>query len=142
MRSFSFAAVFLASLSAALPQSPGDPDFYNTVADIYSGPSCSADSFVWADPIFGTGGTCQLLDRNNNTPDIYSYKVTAQYPGCTGKTGFQYHIIDLKALMRNCTATLYSDDTCSGAGVVAAVGQCVEPTDGKPFVRAFVDCGF
>lgn len=66
-------------------QGPGDPGFYNTVAEIYSGRDCNADSFVWADPIFGRGGMCQPLDRNNNTPDIISYKVTDQYPGCSGK---------------------------------------------------------
>lgn len=60
------------------------PGFYNTVAEIYSGPDCSTDSFVWADPIFGRGGSCQLLDRNDNTPDIVSYKVVSQHPDCTG----------------------------------------------------------
>jgi hypothetical protein len=74
-----------ALLSHAFAQSPGDPDFYNTVAEIYSGPACDASSLVWADPIFGRGGTCQLLDRNDNTPDIISYKVVSQYPGCSGK---------------------------------------------------------
>lgn len=69
----------------ALAQGPGDPGFYNTVAEIYAGPDCSEDTFVWADPIFGRGGMCQLLDRNNNTPDIVSYKVISQYPGCSGK---------------------------------------------------------
>lgn len=77
------------TLSAFLPlvlgQGPGDPGFYNTVAEIYSGPNCDSSSFVWADPIFGSGGMCQLLDRNDNTPDIISYKVTAQYPGCSGE---------------------------------------------------------
>ena len=65
--------------------SPGDPDFYNTVAQIYSGPNCDASTLVWADPIFGRGDTCQLLDRNDNTPDIMSYMVVQQYPGCTGE---------------------------------------------------------
>jgi hypothetical protein len=69
----------------AIAQGPDDPGFYNTVVEIYSGPNCNADSFVWADPIFGRGGTCQKLDRNDNTPDIISYKVTSQYPGCSGE---------------------------------------------------------
>ena len=68
----------------ATAQGPNDPGFYNTVAQIYSGPDCSDDSFVWVDPIFGRGGTCQLLDRNDNTPDILSYRVVSQYPGCSG----------------------------------------------------------
>lgn len=70
---------------AAAQAGPGDPGFYNTVAEIYSGPGCTEDTFVWLDPIFGRGGSCQLLDRNDNTPDIFSYRVTAQYPGCTGE---------------------------------------------------------
>lgn len=60
----------------SLAQGPDDPGFYNTVAEIYSGPDCAQERFAWADPIFGRGGICQLLDRNNNTPDILSYKVT------------------------------------------------------------------
>lgn len=77
-------ATFLPLIAAQ--GSPGSPDFYNTVAEIYSGPNCEASSLVWADPIFGDGGICQLLDRNDNTPDIISYKVLRQYPGCSGKT--------------------------------------------------------
>ncbi|OTB00921.1 hypothetical protein M426DRAFT_26145 [Hypoxylon sp. CI-4A] len=65
-------------------QAPGDPDFYNTVAEIYSGPACGNETFVWADPIFGLGGRCQPLDRNDNTPDILSYKPTSIYPECVG----------------------------------------------------------
>jgi len=86
-----YTSAFLLSLLSTmafanpLPQGPNDPGFYNTVAEIYSGPNCGADSFVWADPIFGRGGMCQPLDRNNNTPDIVSYKVVDQYPGCSGK---------------------------------------------------------
>ncbi|KAF2794323.1 hypothetical protein K505DRAFT_206577, partial [Melanomma pulvis-pyrius CBS 109.77] len=59
--------------------------FYNTVAEIYAGPDCTEDSLVWADPIFGRGGQCQLLDRNDNTPDILSYKVVSQHPECVGE---------------------------------------------------------
>ncbi|KAF2449430.1 hypothetical protein P171DRAFT_427627 [Karstenula rhodostoma CBS 690.94] len=118
--------IFLFAVPALLPlilaQGPNDPDFYNTVAEIYSGPACDAASFVWADPIFGRGGTCQLLDRNDNTPDIISYKVTAQYPGCS--------------------ATLYTDDGCLSTAYPAPVGVCVEAADEKPFVKAFVECPF
>lgn len=76
------ASIIIPALVAA---GPDDPGFYNTVAEIYSGPNCDPSSFVWADPIFGRGGSCQLLDRNNNTPDIQSYKIIDQYPGCSGK---------------------------------------------------------
>lgn len=79
-------AIVLAVLpAAALAQAPGDPDFYSTVAELYNGPDCAADKLIFADPIFGTGGICQPLDRNNNVPEIISYKVTTQYPGCSGK---------------------------------------------------------
>ncbi|KAF2278713.1 uncharacterized protein EI97DRAFT_465128 [Westerdykella ornata] len=116
--------LFLSALpTLALAQgSPGSPDFYNTVADIFSGRNCDAATFVWADPIFGTGGTCQLLDRNNNTPDIYSYRITSQYPGCS--------------------VNLYVTDDCSGTAFPASVGECVSAPQGTPFVRAFVQCPF
>ncbi|KAF2110441.1 hypothetical protein BDV96DRAFT_651079 [Lophiotrema nucula] len=115
----------LPTLSTALPSpqgGPGDPDFYNTVAEIYSGPDCNPDSFVWADPIFGRGGMCQKLDRNDNTPDIVSYKVTSQYPGCS--------------------ANLYTDDGCTSKAYAAPVGVCVQADDLAPFVMAFVECPF
>ncbi|CAJ2505822.1 Uu.00g132160.m01.CDS01 [Anthostomella pinea] len=99
---------------------PGDPDFYNTVAEIYSGPDCAVDSFVWADPIFGRGGVCQPLDRNNNTPDILSYRPTAIYP--------------------DCTVTLYTDSECQSTPYTAVVGECVQA--GVPLVSAFVQCPF
>ena len=86
-----FKSVLLSLLpcfASVIAQSPGDPDFYNTVAEIYSGPGCAEEYFVWADPIFGRGGMCQKLDRNDNTPDILSYKITSQYPGCSGKCCF------------------------------------------------------
>ena len=86
-----FKSVLLSLLpcfASVIAQSPGDPDFYNTVAEISSGPGCAEEYFVWADPIFGRGGMCQKLDRNDNTPDILSYKITSQYPGCSGKCCF------------------------------------------------------
>ena len=119
--------------------SPGSPDFYNTVAEIYSGPNCEASSLVWADPIFGNGGTCQLLDRNNNTPDIISYKVLRQYPGCTGK---KLDFMLMKGITNRLTATLYTDNDCLSTAYPAPVGACVTSTDGKPFVKAFVQCPF
>jgi hypothetical protein len=72
---------------------PDDPDFYNTVAEIFSGPDCDPLKKVWDDPIFGRGGSCQLLDRNDNTPDIYSYRVTWNYEGCAGKSLYIGHKI-------------------------------------------------
>lgn len=75
---------FAICAAAATEGSPGDPDFYNTVAEIFSGPDCGEESFVWADPIFGSGGSCQPLDRQGNTPDILSYKPTDIYPDCIG----------------------------------------------------------
>lgn len=81
VRALAFA---LSVATVVTASSPGDPDFYNTVADIYSGPDCGQESFVWADPIFGRGGSCQPLDRHDNTPDILSYRPTTIYPDCIG----------------------------------------------------------
>ncbi|KAI1777342.1 hypothetical protein F4818DRAFT_345510 [Hypoxylon cercidicola] len=111
------------SLSAAvvvIAESPGDPDFYNTVAEIYSGPDCVEDSFVWADPIFGRGGSCQPLDRHDNTPDILSYKATSIYT--------------------DCVVSLYTDSECYSTPYTVDVDECVQA--GIPFVSAFVQCPF
>ncbi|KAF1999942.1 hypothetical protein P154DRAFT_576577 [Amniculicola lignicola CBS 123094] len=113
-------AFALAAPSIKRQGAPGDPGFYNTVAEIYSGQGCTADTFVWGDPIFGLGGQCQLLDRNDNTPDIYSYKVVQQYP--------------------DCVATLYTDTGCQSVGVVAPLNECI--SSAEPFVMAFVQCPF
>ncbi|KAI1478153.1 hypothetical protein F4774DRAFT_177587 [Daldinia eschscholtzii] len=107
-------------VTASTDGSPGDPDFYNTVADIYSGPDCGEESFVWADPIFGRGGNCQPLDRHGNTPDILSYRPTDIYP--------------------DCIVTLYTDTECKSTPYPAEVNQCVQA--GIPFVSAFVQCPF
>lgn len=79
-------------LALAQGGDPNAPGYYNTVAEIYAGPDCTEDSFVWADPIFGRGGQCQLLDRNNNTPDILSYKIVSQHPECVGEFSFTIEI--------------------------------------------------
>ncbi|KAI1662375.1 hypothetical protein F4813DRAFT_106636 [Daldinia decipiens] len=111
---------FAICVAAATEGSPGDPDFYNTVAEIFSGPDCGEESFVWADPIFGSGGSCQPLDRHGNTPDILSYKPTDIYP--------------------DCIVTLYTDTECNSTPYSAEVNQCVQA--GIPFVSAFVQCPF
>ncbi|KAF2179714.1 hypothetical protein K469DRAFT_716064 [Zopfia rhizophila CBS 207.26] len=80
--------VLLAVAGLATAQGPNDPGFYNTVAEIHSGPDCLESNLVWLDPIFGRGNMCQPLDRNNNTPDIISYKVTYNYEGCSGESVF------------------------------------------------------
>lgn len=82
---FSILAFALSAAVAVTASSPDDPDFYNTVADIYSGPDCTNETFVWADPIFGRGGSCQPLDRHGNTPDIFSYKPVSIYTDCVGE---------------------------------------------------------
>ncbi|KAF1950958.1 hypothetical protein CC80DRAFT_482004 [Byssothecium circinans] len=112
----------LPTLALAQWGTPGSPGFYHTVAEIYSAANCTAESLVWLDPIFGNGGTCQLLDRNDNTPDILSYRVTAEYPGCS--------------------ATLYADNECLGTAYPAPVGECVQADGGVPLVKAFVACPF
>ncbi|KAI1763927.1 hypothetical protein GGR53DRAFT_343875 [Hypoxylon sp. FL1150] len=113
-------ALTLSAVAVVLASSPGDPDFYNTVADIYSGPDCAEDYFVWADPIFGSGGTCQPLDRNGNTPDILSYKATSIYT--------------------DCVVTLYTDSECNSIPYTVDVDECVQA--GVPFVSAFALCPF
>ncbi|KAL7622491.1 hypothetical protein AAE478_007998 [Parahypoxylon ruwenzoriense] len=110
----------ISSTLAASMLSPADPDFYNTVADIYAAPDCGADSFVWADPIFGRGGACQPLDRHGNTPDILSYKPTTIYP--------------------ECVVTLYTDPECNSEPYLVEVDRCAQA--GVPFVSAFVLCPF
>ncbi|KAI1141851.1 hypothetical protein F5Y05DRAFT_275182 [Hypoxylon sp. FL0543] len=100
--------------------SPGDPDFYNTVADIFSGPDCGNETFVWADPIFGRGGACQPLDRHDNTPDILSYRPTSIYP--------------------ECVVNLYTDSECQSIAYLAEVDQCVQA--GIPLISALVQCPF
>ena len=98
-------SVILPLFGLVLPATagPSDPDFYNTVANIYSGDGCAESSLVWADPIFGRGGHCQPLDRNNNTPDILSYMVTYNFPECHGKyeVGF---LKSSRAMMRELQA--------------------------------------
>ncbi|KAI0377779.1 hypothetical protein F5Y04DRAFT_172884 [Hypomontagnella monticulosa] len=115
-----FLAFALSVAAVATAASPGDPDFYNTVADIYSGPDCGQESFVWADPIFGRGGSCQPLDRHDNTPDILSYRPTTIYP--------------------DCVVTLYTDSECNSTAYPAELNDCVQA--GIPFVSAFVKCPF
>ncbi|KAF3062406.1 hypothetical protein GL218_02918 [Daldinia childiae] len=90
---------FAICVAAATEGSPGDPDFYNTVAEIFSGPDCGEESFVWADPIFGSGGSCQPLDRHGNTPDILSYKATDIYPECIAETYADWCKEDLEHLL-------------------------------------------
>ncbi|KAK8106343.1 hypothetical protein PG999_009702 [Apiospora kogelbergensis] len=117
-------SVILPLFGLVLPATagPSDPDFYNTVANIYSGDGCAESSLVWADPIFGRGGHCQPLDRNNNTPDILSYMVTYNFP--------------------ECHATLYADDNCLTEAFPAIIGACLQAPHGKPFVAAVVECPF
>ncbi|KAI1208526.1 uncharacterized protein F4807DRAFT_429961 [Annulohypoxylon truncatum] len=110
----------LSTAAAVITAGPGDPDFYNTVAEIFSGPDCSNETFVWADPIFGRGGRCQPLDRQDNTPDILSYKPTTIYP--------------------DCIVNLYTDSDCDSDPYSAEVDQCVQA--GIPFISAFVKCPF
>ncbi|KAI1406166.1 hypothetical protein F4819DRAFT_287965 [Hypoxylon fuscum] len=117
---FSILAFALSAAVAVTASSPDDPDFYNTVADIYSGPDCTNETFVWADPIFGRGGSCQPLDRHGNTPDIFSYKPVSIYT--------------------DCVVTLYTDSECNSTPYAADVDQCVQA--GVPFVSAFVQCPF
>ncbi|KAK8011410.1 hypothetical protein PG990_010375 [Apiospora arundinis] len=115
---------FLPALGLVLSAAAGpfDPDFYNTVAEIYSGDGCTESSLVWADPIFGRGGHCQPLDRNNNTPDILSYKVTYNFP--------------------ECHATLYTDDKCLTEAFPAIINTCLRAPGSTPFVAAVVECPF
>ncbi|KAI0120429.1 hypothetical protein F4776DRAFT_665562 [Hypoxylon sp. NC0597] len=117
---FQLLALAFSAATFVTASSPGDPDFYNTVADIFSGPDCGNDTFVWADPIFGRGGNCQPLDRHDNTPDILSYRPTTIYP--------------------DCIVNLYTDSECQSSAYLAEVDQCVQA--GIPFISAFVQCPF
>jgi hypothetical protein len=78
-----------------------------------------------------------LLDRNNNTPDIISYKVVSQYPSSSGNSGG-----DKRERVRDANvielATLCTDDECLSTARSAPEGQCVEAADVTPFVKAFL----
>jgi hypothetical protein len=78
-------AVFgtLLSLASAAPSSlnPRQGSFY-AVGQLYSGGGCT--NLIFADPIF-TSNACTPLDRNNNVPDITSYRTSSVAAGCSGK---------------------------------------------------------
>jgi hypothetical protein len=79
-------AVFgtLLSLASAAPSSltPRQGGAYYSVGELYSGGGCT--NLIFADPIF-TSNACTPLDRNNNVPDITSYKTSRVSAGCSGK---------------------------------------------------------
>lgn len=80
----------LAALATAAPaelemrQSGG---YYHAVGYKYSGGGCTPTTENNGDPIFGTGGYCQALNRyiTPTTPPITSYKLSSLADGCTGR---------------------------------------------------------
>jgi hypothetical protein len=82
---FSRVLPLVVALAALAKAQPGSPDFFNSVANLYSTTSCSNSSLIYPNPIWGTGGYCQLLDPNNDIPPIIAYEVYAEDTGCNGE---------------------------------------------------------
>ena len=85
----------LLSLTNAAPSSlsPRQGGSYYAVGDLYSGGGCT--NLIYADPIFAAN-TCVPLDRNNNVPDIISYKTDSASAGCTGKKSMRINMKRVK----------------------------------------------
>lgn len=58
---------------------------WHAVGEIYTGGGCTAQSLVYADPIWGPANRCQKLDRNDQIGPILSYKAVSVGAGCTGE---------------------------------------------------------
>ncbi|KAH9859380.1 hypothetical protein IAQ61_011161 [Plenodomus lingam] len=116
-----FSIYFFAAISTAVPstfdsrQSGGS---FVSVGNKYSGPGCTDSTLIFADPIFGNGNVCQVLDRSGTNPPIISYITLSAAAGCS--------------------VTLYTGADCSGTAYSALVGGCV--TGSAPFVSTYVTC--
>ncbi|KAF2825357.1 hypothetical protein CC86DRAFT_295294 [Ophiobolus disseminans] len=77
----------LAALTTAAPSSleSRQGGYYNSVGYKYSGPGCNSQTLIFADPIFGSGGYCQALDRSGNGTPIVSYLTSSIADGCSGE---------------------------------------------------------
>jgi hypothetical protein len=75
----------LTSLAPASPAlSPRQGGFFTSVGNKYSGPGCTSQSLIYADPIFGSGNFCQPLDRSGTGAPIVSYLTTQTTADCKG----------------------------------------------------------
>jgi len=89
---FQLTTLTFALLSALTAAAPADIEarqggYFAAVGYKYSGGGCTSTSLTEADPIFGSGGYCQGLNRfpDANTPPITSYKLSSIAEGCTCK---------------------------------------------------------
>jgi hypothetical protein len=95
----------LATLTAAAPADlearQGQGGYFAASGYKYTGGGCTTQAVAGADPIFGYGGYCQLLNRfpDASTTPVTSYKLAAGLKeGCTGEWYFPVH--QIKALGR------------------------------------------
>ena len=74
-------ALPIALLAALATAQPGG--YYAVVGYKYSGPGCTPQTLINPDPIFGSGGYCQPLDRFGDGAPIVSYKASSIAEGCS-----------------------------------------------------------
>ncbi|KAF2199150.1 hypothetical protein GQ43DRAFT_442728 [Delitschia confertaspora ATCC 74209] len=88
------------------------------VGNQYHSGGCDPSALTFADPIFGSGNVCQVLDRAGTNPPIISYKTVQLNAGCK--------------------VNLYTGDNCSGTRFDAPLNNCV--TGSSPFISVNVTC--
>jgi hypothetical protein len=92
---FQFTTLTFALLTVLTAAAPADIEarqggYYAAVGYKYSGGGCTPSSENNVDPIFGSGGYCQPLNRNPTatTPPIISYKLSSIADGCTRELSY------------------------------------------------------
>jgi hypothetical protein len=89
---FPTTTISLALLSAVATAAPAlearQGGFFVSVGNKFSGKGCTPQTLIFADPIFGTGNSCQPLDRSGTSVPILSYQTTQTTADCKGKLFF------------------------------------------------------
>lgn len=135
LTTFTFALLAALTTAAPAPEPQSQGGYYSAVGYKYSGPGCTTQTLIFADPIFGDGNVCQALSRQPDSASIVSYSTVSVAAGCSGESrDFERHGLELT---RDVVA-LYTTADCSGTAYLAPEGGCV--TGSAPFVSTFITC--
>jgi hypothetical protein len=84
--SITLALAALASAAPSLDSRQSQGGYFSAVGNKFSGPGCTSQTLIFADPIFGSGNACQALDRSGTGVPIVSYSTLSVSAGCSGKS--------------------------------------------------------